>query len=142
MPLLMRPVLYADDDRDDVFFMHHAWQELAIPVPLVDVDSGQTAIDYLAGTGEFSDRQKYPLPCLLLLDLNMAGKNGFQVLRWVREHPEFRTLRVVVISGSNVESDRATVQELGITDYVVKSTSPASLIEVLRAKKELWLPSG
>ena len=135
----MKPVLYADDDRDDVFFMRHAWETLAIPNPLLDVSDGQAAIDYLAGKAPFDDRQKYPLPCLLLLDLNMPRKNGFEVLHWIRHHPQFKTLKVVIVSGSNVASDRDTAQELGLTDYVVKTTGVSPLIELLRAKKELWL---
>jgi CheY-like chemotaxis protein len=136
---LMRPVLYADDDRDDVFFMHHAWAEVGIANPLIDAADGQEAIDYLAGNGPFADRQKHPLPCLLLLDLNMPVKNGFEVLQWIRGRARLKTLRVVIISGSNQASDIKTAQELGITDYVVKPVGVAGLIDLLRAKRDLWL---
>ena len=135
----MRPVLYVDDDKDDVFFMHHAWEQLAIPNSLVDVADGQAAIDYLAGNGPFANRQKYPLPCLLLLDLNMPVKNGFEVLQWIRRHPNFKTLPVVIVSGSNQPSDVAAAKQLGITDYLVKPAGPAALIEILRVRKDRWL---
>ena len=136
---LMRPVLYADDDSDDVFFMQYVWEELAIANPLIGVAEGQAVIDYLAGNGVYADRAKHPLPCLLLLDLNMPGKNGFDVLRWIRHHPDFKALPVVIVSASNNAADREAAQELGITDYVVKPTSPGQLIEIVRAKKALWL---
>lgn len=136
----MRPVLYADNERDDVFFMQYAWEQAAIPNPLLDVRDGQAAIDYLAGNGPYADRQKYPLPCLLLLDLNMPIKNGFEVLRWIRRHPKLKTLRVVIVTGSNMENDRASAQELGVTGYVVKPTGTAALVEILQANKDLWLP--
>ena len=138
----MKPVLYADDEPDDRFFMHYAWEQAGIANPLLDAADGQEAIDYLAGHGPFATRRKHPLPCLLLLDLNMPGKNGFEVLHWVRAYPPLKTLPVVIISGSNQPSDRERAQELGITDYVVKPPSVTDLVELLRAKKKLWLPGA
>ncbi len=136
----MKPVLYAEDEQDDVFFMRYVWELASIPNPLIDVQDGQEAIDYLAGKGRFSDREKHPLPCLLLLDLNLPGLNGFDVLRWLRQQPELEGLKVVIVSGSNQETDMKTAQSLGITDYVVKPASPNHLLEILQEKKGLWLP--
>src|SRR6516162_1884132 len=78
---------------------------LRIPNPLIDVPDGQQAIEYLVGSGRYADRHKYPFPCLLLLDLNMPGKSGFDVLCWIRQHPDLKSLRVVIISGSDQEKD-------------------------------------
>ncbi len=135
----MKPVLYAEDEGDDVFFMRHVWELASIPNPLIDVKDGQEAIDYLEGKGHFSDREKYPLPCLLLLDLNLPGINGFEVLRWVRQQPEVKSLKVVIVSGSNQDTDVETARSLGITDYIVKPTSPSRLLEILEEKKGDWL---
>ena len=134
----MKPVLYAEDERDDVFFMRYAWELAGIPNPLVEVKDGQEAIDYLSGQGIYSDREKHPLPCLLLLDLNLPGKNGFDVLRWVREHAEFKLLKVVIVSGSNQESDMEKARSLGVTDYIVKPSSPKLLLQIVQEKKESW----
>jgi CheY-like chemotaxis protein len=136
----VKPVLYAEDERDDVFFMRYAWELAGIPNPLIDVQDGQEAIDYLAGKGRFSDREKHPLPCLLLLDLNLPGQNGFEVLRWVRQQPELKSLKVVIVSGSNQETDIKTARGLGITDYIVKPSTPNSLVEIIQEKRGLWLP--
>jgi CheY-like chemotaxis protein len=136
----MSPVLYADDEPDDIFFMHHVWELAEIPNPLIDVNNGKLAIDYLAGEGAFADRNKYPLPCLLLLDLNMPDKSGFDVLRWIRGDPARKSLKVVIISGSNRESDMKEAQDLGITDYIIKPSSPKKLLEIVQAKKSLWIP--
>lgn len=107
--------------------------------PLLAVSDGQEAIDYLAGHGHFRNRQKYPLPCLLLLDLKLPVKNGFDVLKWIRESPETRSLPVVIISGSNQQADYRAAMEWGVTDYVVKSSAPSHLLETLRRKKKAWL---
>ena len=136
----MLPVLYAEDEPDDIFFMRYVWELAGIPNPLVEVKDGQEAIDYLAGQGAFSDRKQYPLPCLLLLDLNMPGKSGFDVLRWIRQQPNLTSLKVVVVSGSNQEADIATARSLGITDYIIKPSGLHTLLEIVQAKKDVWLP--
>jgi len=136
----MLPVLYAEDEPDDIFFMRYIWELVGIPNPLVEVKDGQEAIDYLAGQGTFSDRKQYPLPCLLLLDLNMPGKSGFDVLRWIRQQPNLTSLKVVVVSGSNQEADIATARSLGITDYIIKPSGLHTLLEIVQAKKDVWLP--
>ena len=107
---------------------------------VIDVNDGDAAIDYLTGNGAFADRGKYPLPCLLLLDLSMPAKTGFEVLRWIRAHPRLKTLSVVIVSGSNQERDVEAVKQLGITDYLVKPTTLNQLTESIRARLSLWLP--
>lgn len=137
----MKPVLYAEDDVDDVFFLRYAWELAQVPHPLIDVRNGQQALDYLDGQGRYADRQQHPLPCLVLLDLNMPGKSGFEVLRWIRQHPRLQSLKVVVVSGSNQETDIETAQRLGATDYLVKPSDPSRLLEIIQEKKGLWLPN-
>jgi CheY-like chemotaxis protein len=136
----MKPVLYAEDDADDLFFMRHVWQLAEVPNPLVHVKDGVQALEYLAGEGAFADRQKNPLPCLLLLDLKMPAKSGFEVLAWVRHHQTLAPLKVVIISASNQAADIAAAQSLGVTDYVVKSPDPEKLLCLVRQKRHLWLP--
>lgn len=136
----MEPVLYVEDQPDDVFFMQHVWELAEIQNPLIDVKDGQEAIDYLAGRNTFSDRKKHPLPCLVLLDLNLPRKNGFEVLRWIREQPKLKDLKVVIISGSNQGSDQENARKLGIVDYIVKPTGLNRLLEIVREKIDQWLP--
>jgi CheY-like chemotaxis protein len=138
---MVPPVLYAEDEADDFFFMGYAWEEAGLTNPLIQVKDGQQAIDYLAGHGAFVDREKYPLPCLLLLDLKLPLKSGFDVLRWIRQHPPLAWLKVVVVSGSEQETDITQAQSLGVTDYLVKPSSPARLAEILRHRRHLWLDS-
>jgi CheY-like chemotaxis protein len=135
----MKPVLYAEDDANDVFFMRHVWKQAGVPNPLIHVKDGRQAIDYFAGHGHYADRKKHPLPCLLLLDLNLPGKDGFEVLRWLRQTPGFETFKVVVVSGSNQTADIAAAQKLGVTDYIIKTPIPKKLLETILEKKDLWL---
>ena len=76
-----KAVLYVEDDDNDALFMRKAFEKAGISNPLHIVHDGQEAIDFLAGNGKFVDRQQYPLPCLVLLDLNLPKKPGLEVLR-------------------------------------------------------------
>lgn len=135
----MKPVLYAEDDANDVFFMEHAWKAAQIPNPLVHVKDGTEAIDYLAGNGSFSDRAQYPLPCLLLLDVKMPGKGGFEVLRWIRQRREIAGLKVIILSASNQDVDREAGQKLGILDYAIKTPAPKRMLQLVQRWKSMWL---
>jgi len=119
--------------------MQLAWQETAIPNPLVTVQDGQQAIDYLAGRGEFADRSRHPLPCLVLLDLKLPMRSGFDVLKWIRQNPSVVSLKVVIVSGSFLETDIAQARSLGVADYIIKPSSPSDLTLIVRERWKSWL---
>ena len=139
---MIEPVLYAEDQADDVFFMRDAWSRAGLPHPFISVHDGQQAINYLAGNDPYADRKKHPLPCLLLLDLKLPRQSGFDVLRWIREHPTLNQLKVVIVSGSDHEADVAAARELGITDYIVKPPVPSRLVDIVRNRHARWLGDG
>src|SRR5258708_37240109 len=91
------PILLAEDDKNDVFLMKRAFDKAAIGNPLFMVSDGQEVVDYLEGTGKFSDRGKHPLPGLLLLDLKMPLMDGFCVLAWLRTLAQFVTLHACFV---------------------------------------------
>ena len=66
----IRPVLLVEDDDNDVLFLRTAWKKASVPNSLAVVTDGEKALDYLAGAGQYLDREAHPYPCLLLLDLN------------------------------------------------------------------------
>ena len=107
--------------------------------PLVVVANGQEAIRYLNGDGEFGDRQKHPLPCLVLLDLKLPRVPGLEVLKWIRQQPLLARLPVLIHSSSDQDSDVERAYSFGANAYLVKPVSPAELYEnVLRIKK-YWI---
>ena len=132
-------ILLAEDNEDDILLIRHASKKAGILNPLFVVRDGEAAIDYLRGTGKFASRAEYPLPSLLLLDLNMPGKDGYEVLEWIRSQPELRSLRVVALT---IESDRDAVNrayQLGANSFVVKSTDFKATIESFRLLKDYWI---
>jgi len=133
------PILYVEDEEADAFFMELAFKELKVPNPLKIVADGQLAIEYLTGEGKFADRQAYPLPCLILLDLNLPRMSGHEVLEWIRSTPEFRKLPVVIFSASSLEVDQRRAIEGGADDYIVKPNDLTLIPELLGSVKRRWL---
>lgn len=132
-------ILYADDDINDAFFMQYAFTDAGIFNRLQIITDGQAAINYLAGVGSFSDRLRYPLPCLALLDLKMPRKTGLEVLAWIRAQPRFCCLPVIVFTASANPADMEKAGRLGANSFVVKPISVAERSEFARAIRAFWL---
>jgi CheY-like chemotaxis protein len=137
--LTARTVLYVEDEETDLFFMQTAFQLEGLGPALRTVGSGRDAINYLAGHGAFADRESYPLPAVVLLDLNLPLVSGFAVLSWIREQDEFRALPVVIFSSSSHESDKANARELRADEYWVKPRSPQLFRAVVKELRDKWL---
>jgi CheY-like chemotaxis protein len=137
--MIIRPVLYAEDEEDDTFFLQRAFAQVGVEQKLIVVPDGQEAINYCAGAGQYSNREEHPLPCLLLLDLNMPRKSGLEVLKWVRSEPSISTLPVIVLTSSLHDADihRAYVQ--GANAYLVKPSDPGDLLAIVKTLKDFWL---
>jgi CheY-like chemotaxis protein len=119
--------LLVEDNEDDVFFMQRAFKDAGIKNPLYIVMNGEAAINYLAGREVFADRQKYPLPDMVFLDLKMPGLNGFEVLSWVRQEGGL-TVPVAVLTSSPEEIDMRRARELGADCYLLKPPT-ASMVQ-------------
>ncbi|HLX70304.1 MAG TPA: response regulator [Verrucomicrobiae bacterium] len=131
-------VLYVEDEENDALLMEMAFKSQGLQGGYRTVNNGQMAIDYLSGVGTFSQRDRYPFPALVLLDLNLPEVHGFEVLKWIRAHSDFRELPVVVFSSSLREDDKTKAQELRADDFISKPNSPALLRNIVRGLKERW----
>jgi CheY-like chemotaxis protein len=125
-------ILYAEDDPDDVVIFKMAFKRATLPHSLRCLDDGEAAIAWLNGQGEFANREQYPLPDILILDLKMPRKTGFDVLEWVRQSKEFVKLPVIILSSSDDPRDVKRAYDLGATTYFVKSASSQDVIQYLR----------
>ena len=103
------------------------------------VNHGQAAIDYLSGAGAFADRENYPLPGVVLLDLNLPEVHGFEVLKWIRTNPSHRQLPVVVFTSSGRTEDRDWALQSGANEFMQKPSSPSMCREVARKLNKQWL---
>ena len=134
-----KTILLVEDDKNDAFFLQYAFEAAGIPNPLVLIDDGQKAMDYLAGTGSYADRLKFPLPCLVLLDLKLPGKDGLEVLRWAQSQPGLRNLMVVILTSSSDVSDVDKAYRLGARSYLVKPLTVEKRLAMAQAIKTYWL---
>ena len=134
-----KPILYAEDDENDVFFMQRAFKQAGIVNPLHIVTNGTLAIDYLSGSGPYANREEHPIPCLVLLDLNMPGKSGLDVLKWIRTQPRISTLPIVVMTSSNQDSDIHRAYLLGANGYLIKPGKPDELLVMVKGIRDYWL---
>lgn len=132
-------ILLAEDEEDYVLLIRHAFSQAHIPNPLHVVWNGQDAIAYLKGEGKYANREEYPLPDLLLLDLKMPRVNGFEVLKWVREQPSLAALRVLVLTSSEQISDVNDAYRLGANSFLVKPLDFEDFTSLSRLIKDFWL---
>jgi CheY-like chemotaxis protein len=121
-------ILLVDDNEDDIFIMRNTFKKAAVANPVRTAVDGEEAIAYLQGTGKFADREKFPLPLVIFLDVNMPRKNGLEVLRWIREQPDLKKLTVHILSASSRPEDVQAAAQLNANSYLVK---PSKLEEML-----------
>jgi two-component system response regulator len=134
----MTPILYVEDDPNDVLFLQRALQKAVVANPIHNVTDGQQAIDYLQGAGKFADRKQYPLPGLVLLDLKLPYVMGLEVLRWIRQQPQTPPV-VIVLTASAEDADIAAAYRLGANAFLVKPSEASKLEEMVQAIKDFWL---
>ena len=132
-------VLLAEDDPDDVLLTHLAFEKARLANPLEVVRDGEEAIAYLKGAGRFKERARYPLPILLLLDLNMPKINGFQVLEWLQSHPMLSRMPVAVMTSSDHDPHVTRAYELGADSYLIKPPDAEALLALVQRLRAYWL---
>jgi DNA-binding response OmpR family regulator len=130
---LSSTLLVVEDEDNDVFFLERTIRKAGVNNPVQVVRNGQQAMDYLAGNGAFADRERFPLPCLVFLDLHLPGKSGLEVLTWIRKQAELEAVIVVLLTASKEEAAISTAYEIGANSYLVKPATTDSLIVLLKA---------
>lgn len=132
-------VLHVDDDAGDSLLLRQACRKAEVSFQLQSVSDGETAIAYLRGADVYADRERYPLPVLVLLDLKMPRMNGFDVLAWIRSQNQFKTLPVVIFTASNQEEDIQRAYLAHANSYLVKPVGIHTLTEMVKMIDTYWL---
>jgi CheY-like chemotaxis protein len=125
-------VLSADDSEDDRYLLQYASRKTTDVFALQLVEDGQQAINYLAGVDAYADRQRFPFPILLLLDIKMPVKNGFEVLEWLREQRELTALPVAILSSSYDRADVQRAYDLAARWYLMKPVDYDDVIRMMQ----------
>ncbi|HKS04706.1 MAG TPA: response regulator [Gemmatimonadaceae bacterium] len=139
MNVASQPVLLVEDDENDVLFVQRAFKHAGILNPLHIARHGDEAIEYLDGKGAFADRERYPLPVFVLLDLKMPRRSGLEVLEWVKDRAGLKRIPIVVLTSSKNDADVNKAYELGVNSYLVKPVSFEGLIELVKSLQLYWL---
>jgi CheY-like chemotaxis protein len=139
---VLNTILLAEDEDDEAFLLQRALKKAAITNPVQRVKNGDEVIEYLCGAGRFADRAQYPPPVIVLLDLNMPKKSGFEVLEWIRQQPALRALAVDIFSGSSRNEDIDRALRLGSNLYLKKPITIHELDQLLHAYREIIVHRG
>ncbi|MDX6250141.1 MAG: hypothetical protein QOF10_3501 [Kribbellaceae bacterium] len=132
------PVLLAEDDESHVHLVRRFLAKGGLVNPIHAVRDGADAVAYLNGDGRYADRTEYPLPAVVITDLNLAGTGGLEVLRAVRGDEALKDTPVVVMSGSTEDKDIGNVHRLGASAYLVKPVAFEALLDVIRRLGLPW----
>lgn len=131
--------LLVEDSEDDILLMQRAFLIANFMNPLQVVRTGEEAIDYLAGVGRFANRTEFPIPAIVLIDLKLPGKSGFEVLRWIRSQRRLRAVRIVVLTASNDIEDVSAAYKLGAHSFIRKPVAFERLVAAAVVLKGYWL---
>jgi len=132
-------ILLVEDNRLDIELTLDAFKEAHLGNSVHVAKNGIEALDYLFGQKQYGDREQYPLPDIILLDLKMPGIDGFEVLRRVKAEPEVKRIPVVILTSSREEGDLALSYDCGANSYLVKPVSFEGFLKVVQQVQEYWL---
>lgn len=134
-----QPILLADDSDADRSLFQAALDAAGCEHPLQMVEDGQQAIAYLAGEGPYADRSRFPLPGLVILDVKMPLKNGFETLEWIRGREQFATLPILMMTSSDHPEEIEAAYRKGANAFLVKPPTFRELGEMVLAVEKFWL---
>ncbi|MDO8810453.1 MAG: response regulator [Gallionella sp.] len=132
-------ILIVEDNDDDYIATMRAFKKANLANPVRRCTNGDQAIDYLLQRGEFSGSGKAPRPSIILLDLNLPGTDGKEVLRAIKANQDLLKIPVIILTTSNAEHDVDWCYEVGANSYVQKPVDFEGFIRAIAQLSEYWL---
>ena len=134
-------ILLVEDEENDATLVKMAFQKNNIPNPVQWARDGVEAIAYLNGDGVYANRERFPFPEVLILDLKMPRMSGLELLSWIREHPEYRVIPTIMMTSSRQDTDIEKAYNLGANTYMIKPSSFEELAKLVKLAHEYWAAS-
>jgi len=130
-------ILIAEDDPGEIFVYQEGFKRVGI-ASYTFVNQGGEVIEYLQAKGNFADRDKYPFPRWLLIDVKLPRVDGFGVLDWLYRHQECRVIPTVAFADSDRDEDVRLAYQLGANAYFVKPHGLQAMIDCLALIDHFW----
>jgi CheY-like chemotaxis protein len=136
-------VLLVEDDPNDARLVQRAFTRTVTPVSVLRVQNGEEAVSYLRGDTAVDNQTLQQMPMVVLLDIKLPRRSGFEVLQWVRTRPEpLRRLPIVMLTSSTESVDINRAYDLGANSYLAKPPSTEKLNELVRLFIGYWLQAN
>lgn len=132
-------ILMADDDEDDRLLTRDALKESMVVNEFHSVEDGMELMRYLRKEAKYSDGKLYPMPSLILLDLNMPRMDGREALALIKADPGLRSIPVIILTTSKAEEDMLRGYELGAASYITKPVTFEKLVELMKSLGRYWI---
>lgn len=135
-----RPIvmLIAEDDAEDRMLIQEALDESSLKSNIQFVENGEELMDYLQNRDKFADKERFPSPGLILLDLNMPKKDGREALKEIKADEALKHLPIVVLTTSKAEEDVLKTYNLGVNSFISKPVTFTALVDVMKTLSKYW----
>lgn len=134
-----KPILVVEDNAADVLLIRRAFDKVRLANPVQVVTHGDAAVDYLSGQGMYADRQRFPLPVLILLDLDLPRRSGIEVLQWLRAQQGLQHIPVAILTLSQHDHDVHAAYDIGVHSYLIKPVHLDGLLQLLKSTNLYWV---
>jgi CheY-like chemotaxis protein len=134
------PVLLVEDDVSDFRLIQRAFAKIKPSIPMLRLTHGDEAVAYLAGDAPYENRSLHPIPFVLLLDIKLPRRSGFEVLEWIRmQDSALKRIPIIMLTSSSHQVDVNKAYELGVNSYLVKPSNNSELEQLVSAFRTYWM---
>jgi CheY-like chemotaxis protein len=138
---LTQPLLVVEDSDEDFEAFGRMMQKSSVSNPIYRCTDGDDALNFLYHTGKYVDSEKAPRPAIILLDLNLPGTDGREVLEQIKQDKNLKTIPVVVFTTSSNPKDIEICYQYGVNGYILKPIDINKLMRTLQVFIEYWFES-
>ena len=133
-------ILLVEDDMADARLVQRAFHKVGVNVPVFRLQDGDDAVAYLKGEPPFDNRISFPIPSVVILDIKLPRRNGFEVLQWIRGRSDgLRRLPIVMLTSSRHSGDITRAYDLGANSYLAKPDTAQQLTALAEGFRTYWL---
>jgi CheY-like chemotaxis protein len=138
----MTSILIVEDSPSDFESVLRSFKKLGIQNQVYHCDTGEKALDFLYGRKEYSGAQSVPRPSVILLDLNLPGTDGREVLKQIKNDPDLKSIPVVVLTTSDSDKDIRECYQYGANSYMIKPSNWGDFFKMMENFKNYCLGSA